>query len=149
MLFFQFIQMYKNFNEMPPELETNYIVSLFSAVISVDEKTTCVVTQLWYSLGSLSYQRLYSHNVCAWKSHCFLICGILLNKMGFVLKFFRVISRTKLISGRVTRNDIWIMWLCYRHVLYVGISQADRNRKPPFGWESLSVPASFSPGKSK
>lgn len=69
---FPFIQTYKNFNEIASELESYHKVSLFPVVISVDWKTTWV-KQLWYIPGSLSYQRLCSHNVCAWKSHCFLI----------------------------------------------------------------------------
>lgn len=78
---FPFIQNTRISKKYPLNWKVIIIVSLFCSCchlcgLKKTTKTTTWLKQLWYILGSLSYQRLYSHNVCAWKSHCFFISAV-------------------------------------------------------------------------
>lgn len=71
------------------------VVPLFSLVISAFNN----LKQLWYILGSLSYQRLYGHNLCACKkSPLSDLWGILFNKSGFVLALWEFASGSRVLS---------------------------------------------------
>lgn len=71
------------------------VVPLLSLVISGFNN----LKQLWYILGSLSYQRLYGHNLCACKkSPLSDLWGVLFNKSGFVLAFWEFASGSRVLS---------------------------------------------------
>lgn len=90
--------------------------------------------QLWYILGSLSYQRLYGHNKCACKSHCFLISGV---HCSIHEALFWPFGNSLLEAGWwvwVSRSKIWALQWWSQYMLSGSSFQVHSNKEASTPW---------------